>query len=133
MAQVTNNGNVTPIGLPNGVLVPPQQTVEVRGWGKIKEHPIVAHYLKEGVLSAEGEPEADAGDAAEERQALLAQLKTLGVTAGANSKLETLQSKLAEAQADAKAEAIAKLKEKGIEVGEDVTLEELQAELAKQQ
>ncbi|PUA41430.1 hypothetical protein C5U62_31840 [Pseudomonas protegens] len=133
MAQVTNNGNITPIGLPNGVLVPPQQTVEVRGWDKIKSHPIVAHYLTVGVLSAEGELEDDAGDAAEERQALLAQLKALGVNAGSNSKPETLKAKLAEALVAAKDDAIAKLKEKGIEVGDDVTLEELQAELAKQQ
>lgn len=72
-------------------------------------------------------PKADDGD----KEALLAKLKALGVEAGKNSSLKTLQERLAEAEAKAKEEAIAKLKEKGIEVGDDVTLEELQAELAK--
>lgn len=74
-------------------------------------------------------PKADEGD----KEALLAKLKALGIEAGKNSSLKTLQERLVEAEAKAKEEAIAKLKEKGIEVGDDVTLEELQAELAKHQ
>ncbi|HCV41034.1 MAG TPA: hypothetical protein DGQ94_20425, partial [Pseudomonas sp.] len=71
-------------------------------------------------------PKADDGD----KEALFAKLKALGVEAGKNSSLKTLQDRLVEAEAKAKEEAIAKLKEKGIDVGDDVTLEELQAELA---
>ena len=74
-------------------------------------------------------PKADEGD----KEALFAKLKAMGVEAGKNSSLKTLQERLVEAEAKAKEEAIAKLKEKGIEVGDDVTLEELRAELAKHQ
>lgn len=82
-----------------------------------------------GFLKVSGTaPKADDGD----KEALFAKLKALGVEAGKNSSLKTLQERLVEAEAKAKEEAIAKLKEKGIEVGDDVTLEELQAELAKQ-
>lgn len=72
-------------------------------------------------------PKAEEGD----KEALFAKLKALGVEAGKNSSLKTLQERLVEAEAKAKEEAIAKLKDKGIEVGDDATLEELQAELAK--
>ncbi|MCX2694317.1 hypothetical protein OO256_25550 [Pseudomonas sp. DCB_CB] len=72
-------------------------------------------------------PKADEGD----KEALFAKLKALGVEAGKNSSLKTLQERLVEAESKAKEEAIAKLKEKGVDVGDDVTLEELQAELAK--
>ncbi|WP_286776173.1 MULTISPECIES: hypothetical protein [unclassified Pseudomonas] len=68
----------------------------------------------------------------EGKEALFAKLKALGIEAGKNSSLKSLQERLTEAEAKAKAEAIATLKEKGVEVGDDVTLEELQAELAKQ-
>lgn len=71
------------------------------------------------------------GSPADEKGELIAKLKALGIEVGGNAKVETLQKRLAEAQAKAKADAIAKLKEKGVEVGDDVTLEELQAELAK--
>lgn len=74
-------------------------------------------------------PKATEGEG--DKEVLFAKLKALGVEAGKNSSLKTLQERLVEAEAKAKEEAIAKLKEKGVEVGEDVTLEELQAELAK--
>lgn len=132
MAQVTNNSDRTPIGLPNGVLIAPKQTVEVEDWGRIKGHKVLVHYLKHGILSVGGESQkAPAGDV--DKGDLLAKLKALGIEAGKNSSLKTLQERLVEAEAKAKEEAIAKLKEKGIEVGDDVTLEELQAELAKYQ
>lgn len=132
MAQVTNNSKITPIGLPNGVLVGPGQTVSVDKWGKVKGNKVVAYYLAHGLLTVEG-GDQDEGSEDDEKQRILAQLKGLGINSGSNSKLETLQNKLAEAQAAAKADAIAKLKELGIQVGEDVGLEELQAELAKHQ
>lgn len=130
MAQVTNNSDRTPIGLPNGVLVAPKQTVEVEDWGKIKGHKVLVHYLKHGILSVGGESlKASGGDV--DKDELIAKLKALGIDAGKNSGIESLQKRLAEAEAKAKEEAIAKLAEKGIQVGDDVTLEELQAELAK--
>lgn len=76
-------------------------------------------------------PKAVGGEG--EKEALLAKLKALGVDANPNSRIDTLQNKLVEAVAKAKADAIAALKEKGVEVGDDVTLEELQVELAKHQ
>ncbi|MGU0809241.1 hypothetical protein ACSEQ5_14815 [Pseudomonas aeruginosa] len=83
-----------------------------------------------GFLEVSGAaPKADDGD----KEVLFAKLKALGVEAGKNSSVDTLQKRLAEAEAKAKTEAIAKLKEKGVEVGDDVTLEDLQAELAKHQ
>ncbi|MFW3895292.1 hypothetical protein [Pseudomonas bharatica] len=130
MAQVTNNSDRTPIGLPNGVLVAPQQTVEVKGWDKVKGHKIIAYYLKHGILTVDGDS-AKASGGGDDKDELLAKLKALGIDAGKNSGVESLQKRLAEAEAKAKEDAIAKLKEKGIQVGDDVTLEELQAELAK--
>ena len=76
-------------------------------------------------------PKAEGGES--EKDALLAKLKALGIEAGKNSGVETLQKRLAEAETKAKEDATTQLKEKGIEVGDDVTLEELQAELAKHQ
>jgi len=130
MAQLTNNSDRTPIGLPNGVLVAPKQTVEVEDWGKMKGHKVLVHYLKHGILSVGGEAsKAPSGDV--DKDELIAKLKALGIDAGKNSGIESLQKRLTEAEAKAKEEAIAKLAEKGIQVGDDVTLEELQAELAK--
>lgn len=81
-----------------------------------------------GFLKVSGAaPKADDGD----KEVLFAKLKALGVEAGKNSSVKTLQEKLAEAEEKAKADIIAKLTEKGVAVGDDVTLEELQAELAK--
>ncbi|MCU9949849.1 hypothetical protein [Pseudomonas sp. PDM13] len=122
MAQVTNNGNVTPIGLPNGVLVPPQQTVEVDGdvWDKIKAHKVIAFYLKHSLLSAvttEGDGPADGYT----REQLVARLVELGATPGPTSKDETLRKKLAEL-------LTAKLKELGVPVADEgVSLAELDA------
>ncbi len=130
MAQVTNNSERTPIGLPNGVLIAPKQTVDVEGWGKMKDHKVLVHYLKHGILTVGGESQK-ASSGGEDKDELLAKLKALGIDAGKNSGIESLQKRLAEAEAKAKEEAIAKLAEKGVVVGDDVTLEELQAELAK--
>jgi hypothetical protein len=72
-------------------------------------------------------PKADDGG----KEELFAKLKALGIEAGKNSSLKSLQERLAEAEEKVKADIIAKLTEKGVAVGEGVTLEELQAELAK--
>ncbi len=77
-----------------------------------------------GAAPKAAEPEGD-------KEALFAKLKALGIEAGKNSSVKSLQERLAEAEEKAKADIIAKLTEKGVVVGEGVTLEELQAELAK--
>lgn len=126
MAKVTNTHSKTPIGLPDGSVVPPGGTIDVPHWVDYSNRQNLAFYVETGVLVVEG------GEAVElSKEELFAKLKALGVEAGKNSSLKTLQERLVEAEAKAKEEAIAKLKEKGIDVGDDVTLEELQAELAK--
>ncbi|WP_236222333.1 hypothetical protein [Pseudomonas asiatica] len=126
MAKVTNTHSKTPIGLPDGSVVPPGGTIDVPQWVDYSNRQNLAFYVETGVLVVEG------GEPVElTKEDLIAKLKALGIEVGANAKPETLQKRLAEVEAKAKQDAIAKLKEKGIEVGDDVTLEELQAELAK--
>lgn len=128
MAKVTNTHSKTPIGLPDGSVVPPGGTIDVPQWVDYSNRQNLAFYVETGVLVVEG------GETVElSKEELFAKLKALGIEAGKNSSLKTLQERLVEAEAKAKEEAIAKLKEKGIEVGDDVTLEELRAELAKHQ
>ena len=128
MAKVTNTHSKTPIGLPDGSVVPPGGTIDVPQWVDYSNRQNLAFYVETGVLVVEG------GETVElSKEELFAKLKALGIEAGKNSSQKTLQERLVEAEAKAKEEAIAKLKEKGIEVGDDVTLEELQAELAKHQ
>lgn len=128
MAKITNNGR-NPLHLPDGTFLPMGEEVEVKGWGTLKAHHLISALVEDGSLAVSDgagsrEPEAD-------KEVLFAKLKALGVEAGKNSSVKTLQEKLAEAEAKAKDEIIAKLTEKGVAVGDDVTLEELQAELAK--
>lgn len=128
MAKVTNTHSKTPIGLPDGSVVPPGGTIDVPQWVDYSNRQNLAFYVETGVLVVEG------GETVElSKEELFAKLKALGIEAGKNSSQKTLQERLVEAEAKAKEEAIAKLKEKGIEVGDDVTLEELRSELAKQQ
>jgi len=128
MAKVTNTHSKTPIGLPDGSVVPPGGAIDVPQWADYSNRQNLAFYVETGVLVVEG------GETVElSKEELFAKLKALGIEAGKNSSLKTLQERLVEAEAKAKEEAIAKLKEKGIEVGDDVTLEELRAELAKHQ
>ncbi|MBI6895722.1 hypothetical protein JET64_02760 [Pseudomonas putida] len=126
MAKVTNTHSKTPIGLPDGSVVPPGGTIDVPQWVDYSNRQNLAFYVETGVLVVEG------GEPVElSKEELFAKLKELGIEAGKNSSVKTLQEKLAEAEEKAKADIIAKLTEKGVAVGEGVTLEELQAELAK--
>lgn len=126
MAKVTNTHSKTPIGLPDGSVVPPGGTIDVPQWVDYSNRQNLAFYVETGVLVIEG------GEAVElSKDELFAKLKALGIEAGKNSSLKTLQERLAEAEDKAKADIIAQLTEKGVVVGEDATLEELQAELAK--
>ncbi|RZI91671.1 MAG: hypothetical protein EOP15_00270 [Pseudomonas sp.] len=126
MAKVTNTHSKTPIGLPDGSVVPPGGSIDVPQWVDYSNRQNLAFYVETGVLVVEG------GGAVElSKEELFAKLKALGIEAGKNSSLKTLQERLAEAEDKAKADIIAQLTEKGVAVGDDVTLEELQAELAK--
>lgn len=128
MAKVTNTHSKTPIGLPDGSVVPPGGTIDVPQWVDYSNRQNLAFYVETGVLVVEG------GEPVElSKDELFAKLKALGIEAGKNSSLKSLQERLAEAEKKAKADIIAKLTEKGVAVGEGVTLEELQAELAKLQ
>ncbi|HEK1684103.1 TPA: hypothetical protein SMR42_000408 [Pseudomonas putida] len=125
--KVTNNSKApqgvhTPTGV---VFVGPGESREVELTEQGHKLASRLGFLKlSGSALKATEPEGD-------KEVLFAKLKALGIEAGKNSSLKTLQERLAEAEAKAKEEAIAKLKEKGVEVGDDVTMEELQAELAK--
>lgn len=128
MAKVTNTHSKTPIGLPDGSVVPPGGTIDVPQWVDYSNRQNLAFYVETGVLVVEG------GEPVElSKEELFAKLKALGIEAGKNSSLKSLQERLVEAEEKAKVDIIAKLTEKGVAVGEGVTLEELQAELAKHQ
>ncbi|HBP5008358.1 TPA: hypothetical protein L5632_005991 [Pseudomonas aeruginosa] len=135
MALITNTNRITPIGLPSGSVIPPGASVDVPEWDEIKDRKNLAFYVDTGVLVVEGGEEAY-------RQQLFAELKALGVNAGANSKTETLVSKLAEVKAKAAPPAdeaaekqvlIDQLAALGVPSGPDASLEELQKALADKQ
>lgn len=138
MALITNTNRITPIGLPSGAVIPPGASVDVPEWDDIKDRKNLAFYVVTGVLVVEGSVQSD-GQGGEEayRQQLFAELKALGVNAGANSKTETLVSKLAEAKATPPADEAAQkealieqLATLGVPAGPDASLGELQKALA---
>lgn len=145
MALINNTNRITPIGLPSGSVIPPGASVDVPEWDEIKDRKNLAFYVDTGVLVVEGGVQSDSQGGEEAyRQQLFAELKALGVNAGANSKTETLVSKLAEVKAKAKAappadEAAEKqvlidqLAALGVPSGPDASLEELQKALADKQ
>ncbi len=120
MANVTNNHS-SPLGLPNGVVIPAKGSVDVADWDKLKSHGVVSRWLDSGVLSAgkakaeaKAEPEVvkdvqfteqsnhqadeQEDDEEAEKDALIAQLKELDIKADKRSSVEKLREKLAEAQ-----------------------------------
>ncbi|EIU4422852.1 hypothetical protein L4Q18_003154 [Pseudomonas aeruginosa] len=143
MAKVTNTHRITPIGLPSGAVILPGASVDVHEWEEIKDRKNLAFYVLTGVLVVEGGEGGDEQGGEEAyRQQLFAELKALGVNAGANSKTETLVSKLAEVKAkvappaDEAAEKqvlIDQLAALGVPSGPDASLEELQKALADKQ
>ncbi|WP_409286585.1 hypothetical protein [Pseudomonas aeruginosa] len=143
MAFITNTNRITPIGLPSGAVIPPGASVDVPEWDDIKDRKNLAFYVLTGVLVVEGgEGGDDQGGEEAYRQQLFAELKALGVNAGANSKTETLVSKLAEVKAKAtlpadeaaqKQALIEQLAALGVPAGPDASLEELQKALADKQ
>ncbi|MFK1431782.1 hypothetical protein ACIUYI_28830 [Pseudomonas aeruginosa] len=143
MALITNTNRITPIGLPSGSVIPPGASVDVPEWDEIKDRKNLAFYVDTGVLVVEGGVQSDSQGGKEAyRQQLFAELKALGVNAGANSKTETLVSKLAEVKAKAAPPAdeaaekqvlIDQLAALGVPSGPDASLEELQKALADKQ
>ncbi|EPA1183301.1 hypothetical protein [Pseudomonas aeruginosa] len=143
MAFITNTNRITPIGLPSGAVIPPGASVDVPEWDDIKDRKNLAFYVVTGVLVIEGGVQSDTQGGEEAyRQQLFAELKALGVNAGANSKTETLVSKLAEVKAKAtppadeaaqKEALIEQLATLGVPAGPDASLEELQKALADKQ
>lgn len=143
MALITNTNRITPIGLPSGSVIPPGASVDVPEWDEIKDRKNLAFYVDTGVLVVEGGVQSDSQGGEEAyRQQLFAELKALGVNAGANSKTETLVSKLAGVKAKAAPPAdeaaekqvlIDQLAALGVPSGPDASLEELQKALADKQ
>ncbi|HBO4454308.1 TPA: hypothetical protein L4U65_002901 [Pseudomonas aeruginosa] len=141
MALINNTNRITPIGLPSGSVIPPGASVDVPEWDEIKDRKNLAFYVDTGVLVVEGGVQSDSQGGEEAyRQQLFAELKALGVNAGANSKTETLVSKLAEAKAAPPADEAAEkqvlidqLAALGVPSGPDASLEELQKALADKQ
>ena len=143
MALITNTNRITPIGLPSGSVIPPGAGGDGAAWGAIKAPKKRAIYVGTRGGGGGGGVQSDSQGGEEAyRQQLFAELKALGVNAGANSKTETLVSKLAEVKAKAAPPAdeaaekqvlIDQLAALGVPSGPDASLEELQKALADKQ
>jgi len=132
---VITNTSTTPIGLPDGGVIGPKQQLDVDNWDEIKDRVNLAHYVSIGVLTVEGGQGSGEGASVEdlEKQDLLAKLKAFGVTAGANSKVETLRQKLADAQEAQEREAVVSaLQAKNVEFDAKAKLDDLKKLLADQ-
>ncbi|RON88440.1 hypothetical protein [Pseudomonas fluorescens] len=127
MALVKNTHSKTPIGLPDGSVVPPRGELDVPQWADYRERQNLAFYVDTGVLVVEGDDEQPELS----KEELLARLKALGIDAAGNSKPETLRKKLEEAEAAAeKQKVIDELKALNVEFDAEANLEALQAALA---
>lgn len=127
MALVKNTHSKTPIGLPDGSVVPPRGDLDVPQWADYRERKNLAFYVDTGVLVVEGDDEQPELS----KEELLARLKSLGIDAAGNSKPETLRKKLEEAEAAAeKQKVIDELKALNVEFDAEANLEALQDALA---
>ncbi|KAA8712940.1 hypothetical protein [Pseudomonas cannabina] len=127
MALVKNTHRKTPIGLPDGSVVPPRGELDVPHWADYRDRQNLAFYVDTGVLVVEGDDEQPQPS----KEELLARLKALGIEAGKNSGIETLQKRLAEAEdAAEKQKVIDELTELQVEFDKEANLEALQAALA---
>ncbi len=98
MATVINTHR-NPLSV-HGVLLQPNTPTSIHDWAEIKKNAVVAAWLKAGILH-EGPPESKFMPPAPEddKDVLLARLAELGIKKGKNSKIETLQAALVEAEA----------------------------------
>jgi hypothetical protein len=130
MTKVTNTGT-NPVVLSDGTHLPLGMEVDVKDWAKLKEHHVTAAMVEAGQISV-GTVKEEPND---EKDELLAKLKSLGVDVNGNSKVETLRKKLEEAEAkvaaDQKAVVIAELEGLNADFDEKASLEDLQGALAK--
>lgn len=140
MPEITNTSG-TPIGLPDGSIIPPKQTATVDNWDDFKDRANLKHYVQQGVLdvaaSAGGQtssanPNQGVNETEEEQQKrdLRGKLDLLGIQMHPNTGLEKLRKALAEAEAaKARTEVIEALKAKNVEFDETASLDELKAKL----
>ncbi|WP_312831978.1 hypothetical protein [Pseudomonas lactis] len=127
MALVKNTHSKTPIGLPDGSVVPPRGELDVPQWADYRDRQNLAFYVESGVLVVERDNELTALS----KEELLARLKALGIDAAGNSKTETLQKKLDEALAAAeKQKVVDELTALNVEFSKEASLEDIQATLA---
>lgn len=101
MAKVTNTDKRSPRSIA-GVVIPPGATREVPDSELERVHgkPVVAGWLRSGILTIDGEVGASDEDLeAAEKERLIEELGKLGVTKTKRSSLESLQKALEEAQA----------------------------------
>lgn len=101
MAKVTNTDRRAPRGIA-GVTIPPGATREVPDFERVRNKPVIAGWVRAGLLIVEGAVEAAAGASLDleltEKQRLIDQLAILGVKRTTRASLETLQKALAEAK-----------------------------------
>lgn len=104
MFTITNNSKVTPIGLPNGVVIQPGETRPVTTWLAMRDNVIVRAWIKQGIIKVSGEQAAPASVSqsaivADEKDAILAKLAALGIKKDRRTSLANLQTALKEAEA----------------------------------
>lgn len=140
MPDITNTSG-TPIGLPDGTVIPPKQAAPVNNWDDFKDRANLKHYVQHTVLvvaaSAGGQasssnPNQGASETEEEQQKrdLRGKLDLLGIQMHPNTGLEKLRKALAEAEAaKSRTDVIEALKAKDVEFDETASLDELKAKL----
>ncbi|WJM93438.1 hypothetical protein QDY63_11345 [Pseudomonas brenneri] len=129
MALVKNTHSKTPIGLPDGSVVPPRGELDVPQWADYRDRQNLAFYVETGVLLVEGDDDSPLMS----KEQVLARLKELGVVAAGNTKIDTLRAKLAAAEevvAEQKQAVIGELTTLNVEFDKEASLEDLQAALA---
>lgn len=128
MALVKNTHSKTPIGLPDGSVVPPRGELDVPQWADYRDRQNLAFYVETGVLLVEGDDDSPLLS----KEQVLARLKDLGVAVAGNSKVETLRAKLVEAEAAYadKQKVMDELSALNVEFDKEASLEDLQAALA---
>ncbi len=106
--KITNN-HTGPIGLPDGLVLLPNQPTPVDGWDQIKKNKVVQGWLQAKILTVSGTDSGDAsasgsdagGDSGKggvDKDALIARAKELGIDAKGNWGVPKLQAAIAEAE-----------------------------------
>lgn len=101
--MLVTNMHKTALSLPGGIELKPGVETPVHNWDSQKKRPVVAAWLKAGILR-EAEPAPPSELLTPDRDAIVARLKELGVSFHPNTGTEKLQAKLVEAEAEAAAE-----------------------------